>query len=48
LLDDPGDMTTANEQASRLAMGEKTFHRRFLQSTGMTFGKWRQRASIYI
>ncbi|WP_443112902.1 AraC family transcriptional regulator [Herbaspirillum seropedicae] len=46
LLDDPGDMATAGEWADRLAMGQKTFHRRFLQSTGMTFGKWRQQLRL--
>ena len=46
LLDDPGDTATAGEWSSRLAMGAKTFHRRFLQSTGMTFGKWRQQLRL--
>ncbi|WP_341644969.1 AraC family transcriptional regulator [Thauera sp. SDU_THAU2] len=46
LLDAPGDTATAAEWADRLAMGDKTFHRRFLQATGMTFGKWRQRLRL--
>lgn len=46
LLDNPGDTATAVEWAGRLAMGNKTFHRRFLQSTGMTFGKWRQQLRL--
>lgn len=46
LLNTPGDTTTATEWAGRLAMGNKTFHRRFLQSTGMTFGKWRQQLRL--
>jgi len=46
LLSDPSDSATAAEWAGRLAMGDKTFHRRFLQSTGMTFGKWRQRLRL--
>jgi len=46
LLDNPGDAATAAEWAGRLAMGGKTFHRRFLQSTGMTFGKWRQQLRL--
>ncbi|MEB6336013.1 AraC family transcriptional regulator [Serratia rhizosphaerae] len=46
LLDNPGDSATAVEWADRLAMGDKTFHRRFLQSTGMTFGKWRQQLRL--
>ncbi|ARU89650.1 helix-turn-helix domain-containing protein [Pseudomonas sp. M30-35] len=46
LLDNPGDTTTAAEWAGRLAIGDKTFHRHFLQSTGMTFGKWRQQLRL--
>lgn len=46
LLENPGDDATAAEWADRLAMGDKTFHRRFLQSTGMTFGKWRQQLRL--
>lgn len=46
LLDNPGDAATAAEWAGRLAMGDKTFHRHFLQSTGMTFGKWRQQLRL--
>ncbi len=46
LLENPGDAATAVEWADRLAMGDKTFHRRFLQSTGMTFGKWRQQLRL--
>ena len=37
---------TAADWAARLAMGEKTFHRHFLQATGMSFGRWRQRARL--
>lgn len=40
------DAATAAEWAGRLALGNKTFHRRFLQSTGMTFGKWRQQLQL--
>lgn len=46
LVNDPGDAATAAEWAARLALGDKTFHRRFLQSTGMTFGKWRQQLRL--
>ncbi|WP_369826917.1 helix-turn-helix transcriptional regulator [Achromobacter sp. HZ28] len=46
LLQAPGDTATATDWASRLAMGDKTFHRRFLQATGMTFGKWRQQLRL--
>ncbi|MCO7253876.1 helix-turn-helix transcriptional regulator [Dickeya oryzae] len=46
LLDNPGDAATATQWAGLLAMGEKTFHRRFLHSTGMTFGRWRQQLRL--
>jgi AraC-like DNA-binding protein len=46
LLNDPGDAATAAEWADRLAMGGKTFQRRFLQATGITFGKWRQQLRL--
>ena len=46
LVDDPGDSATAAEWASRLAIGDKTFQRRFLQATGMTFGRWRQQLRL--
>ncbi|WP_305826080.1 AraC family transcriptional regulator [Pseudomonas aeruginosa] len=46
VLDNPADAATAAEWADRLAMGDKTFHRRFLQATGMTFGKWRQQLRL--
>lgn len=46
LMADPGKMATADDWASRLAISGKTFHRRFLQSTGMTFGKWRQQLRL--
>ncbi|SAI70402.1 AraC family transcriptional regulator [Bordetella ansorpii] len=46
LLNDPADTATAAQWADRLALGGKTFHRRFLQATGMTFGKWRQQLRL--
>lgn len=46
LLDNPDDTATAAEWAKSLAMGDKTFHRHFLRSTGMTFGKWRQQLRL--
>ena len=48
LLDNPCEAATATEWAGRLAMGDKTFHRRFLQSTGMTFGKWRRQLRLML
>jgi len=46
LLEKPDDAATASEWAARLALGEKTFHRRFLHATGMSFGKWRQQVRL--
>ncbi len=46
LLKNPGDDATALEWAKRVAVGEKTFHRHFVQLTGMTFGKWRQQLRL--
>ena len=46
LMGDPGHAATADEWAGKLAIGGKTFHRRFLKSTGMTFGKWRQQLRL--
>ena len=46
LMDNPGHAATADDWADKLAIGEKTFHRRFLKSTGMTFGKWRQQLRL--
>jgi AraC-like DNA-binding protein len=41
-----GMAATAADWAARLAMGEKTFHRHFQQATGLSFGRWRQRARL--
>lgn len=46
LVEDPSDTRTASELASRHAMTEKTLHRHFVHSTGMTFGRWRQRLRL--
>ncbi|ACS85093.1 AraC family transcriptional regulator [Musicola paradisiaca] len=46
LLDNPCNAATAAEWADKLAMADKTFHRHFIQSTGMTFGKWRQQLRL--
>ncbi len=48
LLDTPDDPATAVEWANRLAIGDKTFYRRFLQATGMTFGRWRQKLRLML
>jgi AraC-like DNA-binding protein len=46
LVGDPGQIASADDWAGRLAVSGKTFHRRFLKSTGMTFGKWRQQLRL--
>src|SRR3546814_748446 len=46
LMSNPSHQATAGDWASTLAIGEKTFHRRFVKSTGMTFGKWRQQLRL--
>ncbi|ALM53674.1 AraC family transcriptional regulator [Halomonas huangheensis] len=46
LSDQPAVNLSANEWARQLAMSPKTFHRRFLLSTGVTFGRWRQQARL--
>ncbi len=44
----PDDPTTASQWAQRLAMSTKTFHRRFKNHTGITFGQWRQLARLLL
>ncbi|QHS10373.1 helix-turn-helix domain-containing protein [Sinimarinibacterium sp. NLF-5-8] len=46
LIDDPGQAATAQVWGERLAISSKTLHRRFLQGTGLTFGKWRQQLRL--
>ncbi|MEH6564442.1 MAG: helix-turn-helix transcriptional regulator [Halopseudomonas sp.] len=46
LTDDPGHIGTTEDWANRLAISAKTFQRRFLKSTGMTFGRWRQQLRL--
>lgn len=46
LTNDPGRIAAADDWARDLAVSGKTFHRRFLRSTGMTFGKWRQQLRL--
>ncbi|TCU97175.1 AraC-like DNA-binding protein [Paracandidimonas soli] len=46
LIHDPGHDATAEDWADKLAMGGKTFHRRFLKGTGMSFGRWRQQLRL--
>lgn len=46
LSEQPAINIGANEWAQQLAMSPKTFHRRFLIGTGVTFGRWRQQARL--
>lgn len=46
LMADPSHENTADQWASAVALGVKTFHRHFLKSTGITFGRWRQRLRL--
>lgn len=48
LTEDPAAAGTADQWAARLAMSPKTFHRHFLRSTGVTFGRWRQQARLLL
>lgn len=48
MVQQPGDLTTANQWAERLAMSTKTFHRQFRSHTGITFGQWRQLARLLL
>lgn len=46
LVRDPGQAITAEALAQRYAITSKTLHRRFLRSTGMNFGQWRQKMRL--
>lgn len=48
LTQNPAQAEGAEHWAGRLAMSPKTFHRRFLGSTGITFGRWRQQARLLL
>ncbi len=48
LTQNPAHDDDAERWAARLAMSPKTFHRRFLSSTGITFGRWRQQARLLL
>jgi len=48
LTEDPAATVTAQLWAARLAMSPKTFHRHFLRSTGVSFGRWRQQARLLL
>jgi AraC-like DNA-binding protein len=44
----PTQATAPAEWAARLHVSERTFYRRFLSSTGMTFINWRQQACVLV
>src|SRR3546814_18193141 len=46
LMSNPSHHATAGDSASTLAIGETTFHRRFVQSTGMSLAKWRKQLRL--
>ena len=46
LMRDPAQASNAEVVAQDHAMTSKTLHRRFLKSTGMNFGKWRQKMRL--
>lgn len=46
LVQEPGRAATAEDVAQRYAITSKTLHRRFLKSTGMNFGQWRQKMRL--
>ncbi|WP_139315650.1 helix-turn-helix transcriptional regulator [Pseudomonas sp. PA27(2017)] len=48
LAQNPAQADGAEHWADHLAMSPKTFHRRFLSSTGITFGRWRQQARLLL
>ena len=46
LIDDPADISTAEQWAERLGVTAKTVHRLFTKETGMTFAQWREQARL--
>lgn len=46
LMRDPAQASNAEVIAQRFAMTAKTLHRRFLKSTGINFGQWRQKMRL--
>ncbi|GAB2894424.1 AraC family transcriptional regulator [Paralcaligenes ginsengisoli] len=43
----PSQSATPQEWARQLHISERTFYRRFLLNTGMTFSSWRQQACVF-
>ena len=46
LVGSPSQQSTVDELAHRYALTPKTLHRRFLKSTGMNVGRWRQQMRL--
>jgi len=46
LLADPGEQRTLAQVCKVTGAGTRTIERRFLEETGMTFGKWRQQLRL--
>lgn len=46
LVQAPQEQASAEDWAQRLAMSSKTLQRRFLKSTGMNLGQWRQKMRL--
>src|SRR5580692_5681865 len=46
LLANPGEQRTLAEVCKITGAGQRTIERRFLEETGMTFGKWRQQLRL--
>ncbi|MBV8041536.1 helix-turn-helix domain-containing protein [Pluralibacter sp.] len=48
LMENPGDRSSLDVWASRMAMSKRTFERFVLKETGMTFGRWRQQLQVLV
>ena len=46
LLANPGEQRTLTQVCKIVGAGRRTIERRFLEETGMTFGKWRQQMRL--
>lgn len=44
----PADQTSVAQWAAKVHVSEKTFHRLFIQQTGVTFGRWRQQIRLLL
>ncbi len=48
LMENPGDRSSLDRWANRLAMSKRTFERFIKKETGMTFGRWRQQLHLLV